>query len=453
MVQTIKRILCLLPLLCLGAGCESFLDGKPDKQQVVPATLADLQALLDNSSVIHDSDPSVSEISADTYYLTEEDWASLTEEYRRVYTWEKDNLFAPGSTNNWAYSYRPVYTANTVLENTALIDRHATNQAQWNNVRGQALFTRGKSFLQIAGIWALAYEENTAATDLGIPLRLTTDFSAKSTRASLGETYARILSDLQEAVTLLPATQVHPVRPSRPAAYALLARTCLYMRRYDAAAAYADSALQLHSALLDFNTLNTAATYPFRGENREIMTRSIMRVPAPLNVSRGKIISELYHSYAEDDLRKTAYFRDNKNGTYGFKGSYEGAANLFSGIATDEVYLVRAEALARLGRVESAMENLNTLLVTRWRTGTFIPFAAATPQEALALILQERRKELLMRGLRWMDLKRLNKEGAGLTLTRTLNGRTYTLPPNDPRYALPIPEDVVALSGIQQNPR
>ena len=71
----------------------------------------------------------------------------------------------------------------------------------------------------------------------------------------------------------------------------------------------------------------------------------------------------------------------------------------------------------------------------------------------MALILLERRKELLMRGLRWMDLKRLNMEGAAITLTRTVNGQVYTLPPNDLRYALPIPEDVIAISGMQQNPR
>ncbi|SEM08104.1 hypothetical protein SAMN05216436_101351 [bacterium A37T11] len=57
-----------------------------------------------------------------------------------------------------------------------------------------------------------------------------------------------------------------------------------------------------------------------------------------------------------------------------------------------------------------------------------------------------------MRGLRWMDIKRLNKEGANITLTRNLNGQIYTLPPNDPRFALPIPEDVIDLSGMQQNP-
>jgi len=73
--------------------------------------------------------------------------------------------------------------------------------------------------------------------------------------------------------------------------------------------------------------------------------------------------------------------------------------------------------------------------------------------EALDTILVERRKELAFRGLRWSDLRRLNKEGWGIMLNRNLNGVPYTLPPNSELYTLPIPPDVIQLSGIMQNPR
>ncbi len=58
-----------------------------------------------------------------------------------------------------------------------------------------------------------------------------------------------------------------------------------------------------------------------------------------------------------------------------------------------------------------------------------------------------------MRGLRWADLKRLNRDGANITLTRTVNGQVFTLPPNDLRYAIAIPENVIEIGSIQQNPR
>ena len=117
------------------------------------------------------------------------------------------------------------------------------------------------------------------------------------------------------------------------------------------------------------------------------------------------------------------------------------------------MYLTRAECLARMGNTTDALQDLNTLLIKRWKTGTFIPFTASTAAQALQLILTERRKELLMRSLRWADIKRLNKEGAGLVLRRIINGNTMELLPNDARYAFPLPQVVIDLSGMPQNPR
>lgn len=99
------------------------------------------------------------------------------------------------------------------------------------------------------------------------------------------------------------------------------------------------------------------------------------------------------------------------------------------------------------------MNDLNYLLIKRWKKGTYVPLTATDATDAVSKILAERRKELLFRGLRWMDIKRLNKDGAGITLKRVINGETFLLPPNDPRYAVAIPEDVIATTGMQQNPR
>jgi len=60
----------------------------------------------------------------------------------------------------------------------------------------------------------------------------------------------------------------------------------------------------------------------------------------------------------------------------------------------------------------------------------------------------------MMRGQRWTDLKRLNKDSRfAVTLSRTVQGTTYTLPPNDPRYALLIPSEVILNSSMPQNAR
>lgn len=76
---------------------------------------------------------------------------------------------------------------------------------------------------------------------------------------------------------------------------------------------------------------------------------------------------------------------------------------------------------------------------------TFVPFNDSDSASLLQTVLKERRKELLMRGLRWMDIKRLNRDGANISLMRTLGTKTYSLPANDPKYAIALPEIVIEL--------
>jgi len=71
----------------------------------------------------------------------------------------------------------------------------------------------------------------------------------------------------------------------------------------------------------------------------------------------------------------------------------------------------------------------------------------------MTIILRERRKELIFRGLRWTDLKRLNKEEAGIILTRLFNGNTRQLLPKSNHYVLPIPDDALTGGTITQNIR
>ncbi|HEV7329413.1 MAG TPA: RagB/SusD family nutrient uptake outer membrane protein [Flavisolibacter sp.] len=445
--------MCWAALLCCCFACKKFLDEKPNKSFSIPATLKDCQALLDDWNRLNAVDPVAGEISADDYFLTENSYAALTSDtYRRMYLWQKDNIFPP-SPNDWSTLYRCIYQANTVLETVEKIKRTAANDPEWTSIRGQALVFRARAFLVAAWQWAPAWDAATAGTDLGIPLRLSSDFNQVSVRATVQQTYTEILSAFGEAVTLLPATARHPLRPSKPAAYALLARTYLSMRQYEKAGLYADSCLQLRSTLLDYNTLDPGVQNPFPQFNTEVIFDTRNGTLGPLTFIYAKIDTTLYDSYAANDLRKTLFFRRNADNTLYFRGSYEGDFSLFSGPTTAEMYLVRAEANARQGSTAAALSDLNTVLMKRWKTGTFTPLTAATPGETLQLVLAERRKELVMRLLRFIDIKRLNREGFGITQTRVLNNQVYTLPPNDPHYALPIPEEVITLGGIQQNPK
>lgn len=439
-------------LLLAGAGlfpsCKKFLDEKPDKQLLVPKSVEDYQRLMDGNYEMNLSTAYSGILSADDYYQTAARFNTLSEPLRNLYTWQDNSMPETQGGNDWSTSYSQVYNANIALEGIEKVERNSNNQVKWDNVKGTALFFRGRVFLEAALLWAKAYDPATANTDPGIPLTRTSDFNVKTTRPNVKDTYDQILKDLKGSVSLLPAVALHVMRPSKAAAYAYLSRTYLAMRDYPNAGKYADSALQINNKLVDFGTLESFYPWPMIGyDSPEIIMFFQTDVSLTFQIS-----DEFYKSYTDDDYRKDLYFEENRDGTTGFRGSYTGDYSFFTGVATDELYLTRAECYARAGNVTDAMKDLNTLL--KHRIYEFEDLTAIDAKAALKTILVERKKELLLRGTRWMDLKRLNKEtDLQVTLKRDVAGKVYQLLPNDPKYALPIPTRIIELSGIPQNIR
>ena len=452
MKNTLKKIGLLLlgGVLLTVAGCEKFLDVKSDQRLTVPETLADAQAMIDYSQITTTGFSQVAEISTDDYYLTDADYNSLSKDFdKAAYTWSDYEVFG-GSTNQWSSTYMGVNTSNTVLD---LVQRRSDGSAAWNDIKGRALVFRGMRFMDALFTHSIAYDPATASSALGIPLRLDPDFNRPSVRSSVAEGYAQVINDLKTAIPLLSPISSTPVRPSRCAAYGLLARVYLTMREYANAALYADSALSLKNSLIDYNTLRAADAYPIKELNSEVVLVAYMPYTDPLAVNRARINEALYASYAAEDLRRSIFFAVNANGTKTFKGGYTGTPNYLFSLNTDELYLIRAEGMARQGRVAEALADVNKLLENRYKKGTFVPRTGSDRTAVLEVVLAERRKELLMRGLRWMDIKRLNLEGRGIEMQRVVNGKAYQMRPNDPRYAIALPNDVIALSGMPQNPR
>jgi len=458
-------------LLLAGIGSlfschkSDFLDKKPSTDLVVPSTLDDFQALLDNDNVMRET-PVLGEVSADNFYLLPDFWDGLNLKEKNAYIWLPGNadIFygGQGGVEDWNIPYQQVFYCNVILDALPKVDRTSMNSARWDAIKGAALFIKANAYYNIAQVFALPYDPGTAATDPGIPLRRTSDVNAPSDLSNLGGTYTEILNELQAASGLLPVDVpgLNLNRPSKPAALALLARVCLSMRDYPNAGLYADSCLQFPHTLLDYNTVNAGSLFPFNKPPVEVLYQSrslsTSKVLAGL-IAPGCIVdSGLYQSYANGDLRKGVFFSVNGSGLPNLKGSYNASIFPFTGLAIDEVYLIKAECLAREGNYMSAMQALNTLLQSRWVTSTYVQLNASSKEEALATILTERRKELPFRGLRWTDLRRFNKEGTNYTLTRVINSQTYHLLPDYPGnlfYILPIPPDVITISGMKQNPR
>jgi len=438
--------------ICLNlSSCKKFLDEKPDQQLATIETTDDMQALLDNYNKVNFNDIGVANSCVDDFYLTNEVFNARTEQDKNLYLWKNENAFAPLAPQ-WAASYDVIFICNSVLDAIAEKGSRIVPATNLRYIAAQSRFHRSLAFLNVLGIWAKAYDASSATTDLGIPLRLDADFNKVSVRASLAESYNQVLNDLKSAIVDLPGKDVSVIRPNKAAVYGLLSRTYLQMRDYTQAGIYADSALQIQKTLMDFNTLTAASTFPIAQQNAEVIFDSRAVATGIGSQARALISPELYNLYAANDLRKTVFFRSSGT-TLLFKGYYAGAPSLFNGIATDELLLSRAECFARAKHLTEALADLNLLLVNRYRKGTFIPYSALSQTALLALIKLERRKELVFRTLRWADIKRWNLEGDGIVLSRTVNGIQTTLQPNSLQYALPIPEDVIARTGMPQNPK
>ncbi len=445
-------LIIVFSLLFQVTSCKKYLDEKPSKNLVVPSTVADLQALLNNNSSINNGmTPRLLALVSDDNYVTTTTWlseSSIETTEPLNYIWDKNATDLVGS---WEAAYDgPIYYSNIVLDALPNIASNNGNLSTLNAIKGSALFYRAFAFQALAQLYCKPYN-TTSKADPGIVLKLTSDINEKIVRATVQQTYDQIINDLNQAVTLLPSKSTFPTQPTVGAVYGLLARVYLSMRDYSNAGKYANLSLQQNSALMDFNSVISIPQFNVETTYFDMVYESILAYPS----HGGLVDSNLYRSYDSNDLRKSVFFKAASGGAFAFRGSYYGfrLGLPFDGIATDEMYLTRAECYARAGDVADAMADLNTLLKTRWKTGTFVPFAATNADDAKSQILTERRKELVYRGLRWYDLRRLNLEGANITLTRVINGTTYTLPPNDLRYVMLIPFEVINASGIQQNPR
>lgn len=446
------KLLFILFLLGCVACSESFLDIKPDKKLVVPSTMDDLLAMLDYFDVHNANMPGMGELSSDDYYILYDRWNTLSSPYmKNGYVWARE-IWEGATSIDWNNRYQQIFYTNYVLEGLDKINR-TDDPAYYDRLKGTALFHRAFGYYQLAQEFCAPFDKSASNNDYGLPLRLTSDLNVHTDRATVKETYERIVADLLEALDLLSVIDPYKTRPVKATASALLSRVYLTMQEYDKALTFAEKALGASYNLIDFNSLKTSASYPMERFNSEVIFHSQMTQYTPLSSSRLIMDSTLFRSYAGNDLRKAAWFKT-ASGNYTFKGSYCGSLQIFNGLAVDECYLTKAECLARNGSVTEAINTLNKLLITRYKTGSYTPFSVKDQQQALTIILKERRKELLFRGIRWTDLRRLNLDPlTATTIYRNLNGTRYKLEPNSPNYTLPIADDVTQLSSIPQNIR
>ncbi|WP_160069120.1 RagB/SusD family nutrient uptake outer membrane protein [Sphingobacterium bovisgrunnientis] len=441
-------------LTSILVGCEDFLDKKSNSSFAVPETVKDLRALLDNEDQINRYAPALLEMGNDDIFVKPDVLRSRPEGEQLIYTWQQNENRS--EIASWSSPYKTIMLCNVVLES---LQRGITGDEKLKKIlQGEALFVRSYAFLSLAQIYCKPYDAIGSKNDLGLPLRLTSDFNVYIRRSTLEETYNQIVDDLTKSVDLLPDQVEVTTRPSKAAAYGALSRLYLLMQNYYEANEAAKNALSYNNELLDYNNLNATSAFPLGIFNKEVIYYSFTSQGLLLTAARALIPSSLYNLYDDNDLRKQIYFVKSTAGDITFKGYYSGrSSSYFAGICTDELYLIRAECEARLGNIPEGRNLLNYLLERRWKKDLFTTYAMTNYLELINTILMERRKQLVRRGLRWSDLRRLNTEDNFKTILRReiyFQGDTtiYELEPNAIQYTYPIPLPIMEWGGYIQNP-
>lgn len=438
-----KMRIFILGLLITTASCTKFLELKPDKRLFVPSKTDDLWALLNNVSVMNYSSPiGIGEMASDNFLLTENIWKAVPDlQFRSKFIWER----FPVEPTLWRSHYQRISYANIVLEHMGGISMSEADRAK---IAGTAMFARAIAHYEILLIFAMGYRDG--GNILGIPMRMTSDINVPAERMSQSACYRIIINDLEEAVSLLPELKSEfPTLPNKTAALALLARLYLNIGEYENALNMAKEALKINNELMNFNEMIFTRSYPFEPFNKEVLYFALMTGSA-LMEGRARVDTNLYLSYAINDLRKQAYFTKATDGYYMFTGDFSQltSAAKFCGLTIAELILTEAECLIRSGHVKEAVNSMNKLIQNRYAKPFPLLSEDLSKEEVLKSILEERRKELVFRGLRWSDLRRLENEG----IVRHFEGRDYAISHQELKdFAFLIPDEVIDRSDIKQN--
>lgn len=373
----------------------------------------------------------------------------------------------------WRAAYRTLLGINLVLKNT----KTGEGDADILNAKAENLFLRAVLFFDLVRLYGKPYYQSPE-TNLGIPLILDpiVDINEKPPRATVKQTYDRIVQDLTEAVGLFSKKQPNSYA-NKYAAYALLSRVYLYMgggfaapnaAANQKAKQYADSvilnggyALLQGTAYANYykndNQANnetvwsinhTVATsiigqtfmYPtLSGYNGSWVRPSpdFLSLLAPADLRWNYYKKKLYPGNTTDTVQAEKY-------GINYTAIYTNSPIHYLRLA--EIYLNRAEASVKLGDNSNALADVN---VIRARAG-LSALSGLTGQALFDEILKQRRLELAFEGHNSFDYFR-----NALPMVRnysSFGSGPLTVAPTDAKVVMRISQDEITFNAnLKQN--
>lgn len=395
---------------------------------------------------------------------------STTEYYRRDYIVfaevRSNNAFSSGNSgrfvgpgqlsynptdanisNMWSQMYAVIANANIVIGSIVEND----DSPEVNHVKGQAYAIRALAYMDLLRVFGQQYAGGT----LGVPLVL--EFRGEDIfpeRASVQATWDQIGEDLRTAAELMDGSLNSQSKTEITTwmVDALQSRYYLYIKDNENAAAAAKRVMDTGNfSILDAPSY--VSSWTSDGGSNRIFELAV--TPADVNsfntlyfiyqeTAYGdiEVTQDLYDLYEDGDVRQNLYSVNGQK--IRMVGKYPSLdySDDIKVLRYAEVVLNYAEAMARLGDEDEALDKLNMIAENRNAT----PYTEASIDN----VLLERRKELAMEGFGFFELVR-NEMGIPFVDPR----QTFDpggIPFGSNQLALPIPQqEVSANPEIDQN--
>ncbi len=431
-IRDMKRIFYIIIGLLSFTSCKGFLDVVPTGI-VIPQSVTDYDMMLngfnDGNSLVLYMDPEV--------------WS---DNESREYFWPEDRYREDEQDGFYNQMYANIHKCNIILENIDNAVLGTSTESVRTLAKRDAIAERASHYWLLVNHYAPAYNPATAATDLTVPLVLTTNMEETYTNATVEQLYDFIESELKTAHEMLDdAISKNNMRPSRPAIAGLLSK--LYMYKGDASTAltYANESLTKYDFVYDYNTftdrseVSQGLSRPYGVSDMENLWHKGCKPGGYLFILG--YTPELLALYDLQNDRRYEFFQQITNTMPAPYVEYDfdlKETNYL--VSTPEMLLVRAECYAKTDDLVKAIADVNTLRRNRIKNHTDLP-TPTSKDEALRIISEERRRELCFSGLYLFDLKRYHVEGRSIPTFKRVNssGEEFTLAPGDKGYYISIP--------------
>ncbi len=407
----------MLFLLGLGLlGCSDFIEVDPPKNIMVSKTVFNDPSTVDSALANIYYKMREEGMVSGNYgftillgaYSDELEYHGFISDYSQLY------LHNHNATNGlvldwWSQGYNLIYSANDILKGVG--NSKVMTSGEKDRFTGQALFVR-------------AYVHSLLASIFGdIPYVATTDYLGNNVVSRMPETevYEKIIADLKDAVIKMEGQDLgssERVFPDQWVARALLSRMYQYTEKWELAASTATELIDAFVLEPDLDEVflkgSSETIWQLKsGVNPRNTQEANQLVIRGIPGQTFALTESLLAAFEPGDQRTNHWVGNISNSdntiTLSFAHKYKAIFLETESLEYSilfrlaEQYLIRAEARAQMGELDTAREDLNTI---RSRAG--LPNSTAnTSPELLDAILQERRVELFAeQGLRWFDLKR-----------------------------------------------